>query len=99
MDCESTTIRNNNNLEEISSRTTLYDDDTTLEKSMDCTTGTVASEYSDLSVGNAFNESDIEIYNIIGNIVYSIPVPKMTKSRMETRATICTVNLYMQEHI
>lgn len=92
MGCEITTIRNNNKSKEISSRTNLYDDDTTLEKSMDCTIETVTSDCSDLSVGNAFNESDIEIYNITDDIEYSIPVPKMTKSRMETPATICTID-------
>ena len=92
MDCEITTIRDNNKSKEIRSRTTLYDDDTTLEKSMDCTIETVTSDCSDLSVGNAFNESDIEIYNVTDDIEYSIPVPKMTKSRMETPATICTID-------
>ena len=91
MDCEYTTIRNNSKLEEISSRTPLYDDNTTLEKNMDYTIETVTSNYSDLSVGNASNESDIEIYNIIDDIEYCIPVPKMMKSRMETSATICIV--------
>ena len=92
MDCEITTIIDHNKSKEISSRTAPYDDDTTLEKSIDCTIETVTSDYSDLSVGNAFNESDIEIYNVTDDIEYSIPVPKMTKSRMETPATICTVN-------
>ena len=68
MDCEYTTIRNNNNLGEISSRTALYDNNTTLEKSMDCTIGTVTLDYSDLSVGNAFNKSDIEMYSVIDDM-------------------------------
>ena len=91
MDCEYSAIRDSIKLRQISLRTTLYGDNTTLEKSMDCTIETVTSDYSDLSVGNVFNKSGIEIYNISDDIVYSITMPKMTKGRMETPATICIV--------
>ena len=92
IDCEYSTNSEHTKLKENSQETTLYEDDTTLEKSMDYTIETVTSDYSDLSIGNAFNESDIEIYNVPENIVQNIPVPKMTKGRMGTPATICTVN-------
>ena len=51
-----------NKLIEISQGTTLFDNDNTLEKSVDnCTVEAVTLDYSNLSVGHAFNESDIEI--------------------------------------
>ena len=69
IDCEYSTNSEHTKLKENSQETTLYEDDTTLEKSMDYTIETVTSDYSDLSIGNAFNESDIEIYNVPENIV------------------------------
>ena len=68
------TIRKHIKLEEFSQKIPFFGDDTILENSMDNTIETVTSDYSDLSVGNAFNESDGGIYNVSEDIVYNIPL-------------------------
>ena len=92
MDCKYSTISKNIKLKEFTQKTTLMDDDSTLENSMDSTIETVTSDYSDLSVGNAFGESDIEINNVLEDIGYNISVARMKEGGIETPATIYTAN-------